>query len=65
MMMPLVMPSVLVEDGCSGTRHRLRNMGERVARLRGRVKCFDADLLDALCDVLEVIPDELFESRKR
>lgn len=36
----------------------------RLNRLHGRLKLFDRDLLDALCDVLEVGPGDLFE-RKR
>jgi DNA-binding Xre family transcriptional regulator len=37
----------------------------RLARQEGRVKLFDADLLDALCDVLGVEPSELLEREKR
>jgi DNA-binding Xre family transcriptional regulator len=33
----------------------------RLVRLEGRVKTFDADLLEALCDVLNVGPGELLE----
>jgi DNA-binding Xre family transcriptional regulator len=33
----------------------------RYMRLRGKVKSFDADLLEALCDVLDVEPGELLE----
>jgi DNA-binding Xre family transcriptional regulator len=33
----------------------------RMARLSGRVKNFDAELLEALCDVLAVEPGELLE----
>lgn len=36
----------------------------RIVRARGRVALFNAELLDALCDVLRVEPNELFE-RKR
>jgi DNA-binding Xre family transcriptional regulator len=33
----------------------------RMARLSGRVQTFDAELLEALCDVLSVEPAELLE----
>jgi DNA-binding Xre family transcriptional regulator len=33
----------------------------RLAKLEGRVQTFDAELLEALCDVLDVDPGELFE----
>lgn len=33
----------------------------RLNRMQGRVHTFDADLVDALCDALQVEPGELFE----
>lgn len=33
----------------------------RLAKLKGKVQNFDADMLEALCDVLGVEPGELFE----
>lgn len=36
----------------------------RLVRQRGRVKLFDGDLLEALCDVLGVSPGELLEREK-
>jgi DNA-binding Xre family transcriptional regulator len=33
----------------------------RINRQRGRLKCFDADLVEALCDILRVEPSDLFE----
>ena len=33
----------------------------RINRQRGRLKCFDADLVEALCDILKVEPSDLFE----
>lgn len=33
----------------------------RLSRLRGRLKLFDAAQLEALCDILDVEPGELFE----
>jgi DNA-binding Xre family transcriptional regulator len=33
----------------------------RIVRQNGTVKCFDAALLEDLCNVLGVEPDELFE----
>jgi DNA-binding Xre family transcriptional regulator len=39
----------------------------RIARLKGRLKNFDGELLEALCDVLNVEPGDLLEreSKKR
>ena len=37
----------------------------RLVRLRGRVESFDAHVLDALCDVLDVGPAELLERQPR
>ncbi len=37
----------------------------RLAREDGRVKLFNAALLDALCDVLEVDPNTLLERDKK
>ena len=36
----------------------------RLVRQRGEVQMFDASVLEALCDVLEVEPGELFERDK-
>lgn len=37
----------------------------RLARQRGRVKYFDSELLEALCDVLDVEPGDLFEREEK
>jgi len=37
----------------------------RLVRQRGRVKLFDGDLLEALCDVLGLEPGELLEREKK
>ena len=37
----------------------------RYVRMRGRVKSFDAEVLEALCDVLGVEPGDLLEREKR
>jgi DNA-binding Xre family transcriptional regulator len=34
-------------------------------RLEGRVKTFDAELMEALCDVLDVEPGQLLERDKK
>jgi DNA-binding Xre family transcriptional regulator len=44
----------------SGSRISL-SAAHRLARAEGRVKLFSAELLEALCDVLEVEPGELLE----
>jgi DNA-binding Xre family transcriptional regulator len=36
----------------------------RVVRMRGRLATFDATLLQAICDVLQVEPGELFEQKR-
>jgi DNA-binding Xre family transcriptional regulator len=33
----------------------------RLARMRGRIQTFDAEMLEALCDVFNVTPGELLE----
>ena len=37
----------------------------RLARLRGRLKTFDEHVLEALCDVLDLEPGQLFERETR
>lgn len=37
----------------------------RLVRQRGQVKLFDAELLEALCDILGVEPGELLERGKK
>ena len=37
----------------------------RIVRMRGRIAMFDARLLDAICDVLHVEPDQLFDRTRR
>ena len=37
----------------------------RLVRQRGEVKLFEAELLDAMCDVLDVEPGKLFERKRR
>lgn len=44
----------------SGNRISL-SAAHRLARAEGRVKLFSAELLEALCDVLDVDPGELLE----
>jgi len=44
----------------SGNRISL-SAAHRLARAEGRVKLFSAELLEALCDVLNVEPGELLE----
>jgi DNA-binding Xre family transcriptional regulator len=37
----------------------------RLVRQRGEVKLFEAELLDAMCDVFSVEPGKLFERKRR
>jgi len=68
MEMRIRIPELLEERGLtpyalaqkSGGRISL-SAAHRLARTKGRVKLFNAALLDALCDILEVEPNELLE----
>jgi DNA-binding Xre family transcriptional regulator len=68
MMMRLRLPELLNERGMSAYALSKQSKGRismstayRMARLSGRVQNFDAELLEALCDVLSVEPGELLE----
>jgi DNA-binding Xre family transcriptional regulator len=68
MMMRLRLPELLNERGMSAYALSKQSKGRismstayRMARLSGRVQNFDAELLEALCDVLAVEPGELLE----
>ena len=37
----------------------------RLVKLKGRVQNFDADMLEALCDIFDVDPGALFERTKK
>jgi DNA-binding Xre family transcriptional regulator len=64
----LRIPELLTERGLT-PYHLAKNSGGRISlsaayrysRLKGRVKSFDGELLEALCDVLGVGPGELLE----
>ena len=66
--MRLRLPELLDHRGMSAYALAKRSKGRismstayRMSRLSGRVQTFDAELLEALCDVLSVDPAELFE----
>ncbi|HYN83049.1 MAG TPA: helix-turn-helix transcriptional regulator [Gemmatimonadaceae bacterium] len=66
--MRLRLPELLDERGMSAYALSKQSKGRismstayRMARLSGRVQNFDAELLEALCDVLSVEPGELLE----
>lgn len=68
MLMRLRLPELLDERGMSAYALSKQSKGRismstayRMARLSGRVQNFDAELLEALCDVLSVEPGELLE----
>jgi DNA-binding Xre family transcriptional regulator len=68
MLMRLRLPELLNERGMSAYALAKQSNGRismptayRMARLSGRVQNFDAELLEALCDVLSVEPGELLE----
>ncbi len=71
MLMRLRIPELLIERRltpyglakASGGRISL-SAAYRLNRSRGRVQFFDADLLEALCDVLDVEPGELLERER-
>ena len=67
-LMRLRIPELLTERGLTPYHLSKRAGGRislstayRLARLKGRVKTFDAELMEVLCDVLGVGPGELFE----
>ncbi len=67
-LMRLRLPELLEERGLTPHAAAVQSGGRlsratlyRLSRNRGRVKSFDADLLEALCDVLGVSPGELLE----
>jgi DNA-binding Xre family transcriptional regulator len=69
--MRLRIPELLEERGLTAY-HLAQQSGGRISQriayryveLGGRVKCFDANIMDALCDVLGVEPNELFERER-
>lgn len=73
MLMRLRLPELLEERGLSAYRLSKESDGRismstayRLTKLNGRVKNFDADMLEALCDVLKCEPGDLLErDRKR
>ena len=73
MEMRLRLPELLDERGMTAYALAKNSAGRiseatayRLVRQRGRIKTFDGDLLDALCDVLGVDPNDVLErSSKR
>lgn len=71
----LRVPEIFEEKGLTAYEVAKRSAGRiqaptlyRLARRNGKVSSFDAELLDVLCDVLDVEPGELLErdgKRKR
>lgn len=72
MEMRLRLPEILAEHKTTAYAIAQRSAGRidqstlyRLARKRGVVRYIDADLLEALCDVLGVEPGELLERDKK
>lgn len=70
--MRLRIPDSFEEQGLTAYEVAKRSNGRlqastlyRLARSRGKVRLIDADLLEALCDVLRVEPGELLERETR
>lgn len=69
--MRLRIPELLEEKGITPYHLHMRS-GKRVSlstayrlkRMRGKLDNYKSAMLDALCDVLEVAPSELFERDK-
>ena len=68
----LRLPELLKQHGLTAYAVSRRSGGRismstayRLVRLDGRVQSFDADMLEALCDVLNVTPGELLERDPR
>ncbi len=58
----------LMPDGMTGYQLAHKSSGRismstayRLVKLKGKVQNFDADMLEALCDIFEVEPGALFE----
>lgn len=71
MLMRLKLPELLNERGLSpyalskGSGGRISmSTAYRLVKLNGRVQNFDAEMLEALCDVLKVDPGQLMERDK-
>lgn len=70
--MRLRLPELLEEAGISPYA-LAKQSGERISestayrlvRQKGEVQMFDASVLEALCDVLQVEPGDLFEREKK
>jgi DNA-binding Xre family transcriptional regulator len=72
MLMRLRLPELLEERGLSAYGLSKASSGRismstayRLTKLDGRVQNFDADMLEALCDVLKCEPGDLLEREKR
>ena len=72
MLMRLRLPELLDARGMSAYALSKASDGRismstayRVSKLRGKLQNFDAEMLEALCDVLEVDPGELWERDKK
>lgn len=70
--MRLRLPELLDEHGLTAHAAALQSGGRinratlyRIVRAKGRIRLLDTDLLEALCDVLDVEPGELLERDKR
>ena len=68
----LRLPELMKQHGLTAYAISRRSGGKismstayRLARLNGRLHSFDADMLEALCDVLNVEPGELLERDKK
>lgn len=66
--MRLRIPELLQEHGLTPYGLSVRSKGRlslstayRLARVKGRVKSFDARLLDVICDTLKIEPSDLLE----
>jgi DNA-binding Xre family transcriptional regulator len=71
MLMRLKLPELLDERGLSPYALSKNSDGRismstayRLVKLNGRVQNFDAEMLEALCDVLQVEPGQLMERDK-
>ena len=69
--MRLLLPELRDEKGLTAY-HLAKTSGGRISlsaayryvRLEGRIASFDGDVLEAMCDVIEVPPGELLEREK-
>lgn len=70
--MRIRLPELMQQRGLTAYALSRRSAGRismstayRLARLKGKLQSFDAEMLEALCDIFRCPPGDLFERNKR